>query len=121
MLIEKHGNQLISKSSIAVQLAKDYIKNNYQFDISIEDIAKNTNVTPNHLSLIFKKEEGMTTKRYLTKVRMSTAMSLLQSGKIRIKDVASMVGYPNQLHFSSEFKKYYGKSPKLFIKEKVEG
>lgn len=118
MLVEKHGYQPASKSSIAVQLAKDFIKNNYQFDITIEDVAKNANVTPNYLSSIFQKEENMTTKKYLTMVRMSNAMSLLQSGKVRIKEVSAMVGYPNQLHFSNEFKKYYGHSPKQFMKEK---
>ena len=39
-------------------LAKDFINNNYQFDIKISDIAKNANVTPNYLSSIFQKEEG---------------------------------------------------------------
>ena len=120
MLFEKHGSQQVSKSSIAVQLAKDFIKNNYQFDITIEDVAKNANVTPNYLSYIFQKEEKMTTKKYLTTVRMSNALSLLQSGKLMIKEVASMVGYPNQLHFSNEFKKFYGRSPKQYTKENID-
>ena len=57
----------------------------------------------------------MTTKRYLTKVRMTQALSLLQSGKMKVKDVAEAVGYPNQLHFSNEFKKYFGKSPISYL------
>ena len=117
MIMEKEGSQAIDKSSVTVQLAKDFIKNNYQFNITIEDIAKNAHVTPNYLSSIFQKEEHMTTKRYLTKVRMTNAMSLLESGKLRIKEVSMLVGYPNQLHFSSEFKKYYGKSPIFYLKE----
>lgn len=115
MIYEREGTQTMSKTSVTVQLAKDFIKNNYQTEISIEDIAKNANVTPNYLSAIFQKEENMTTKRYLTKIRMTQAMSLLQSGKMKVKDVSEAVGYPNQLHFSNEFKKYYGKSPIAFL------
>ena len=115
MMYEKEGLFKLGKGDITVQLAKNFINNNYQFDISIEDIAKNANVTPNYLSAAFVKKEGMTTKKYLTKVRMEKALSLLQSGKFKIKEVAELVGYPNQLHFSSEFKKYYGVSPSEYL------
>ena len=115
MIYEREGTQTMSKTSVTVQLAKDFIRNNYQTEITIEDIAKNANVTPNYLSAIFQKEENMTTKRYLTKIRMTQAMSLLQSGKMKVKDVAEAVGYPNQLHFSNEFKKYFGKSPISYL------
>ena len=115
MIFEKDGTQTMSKASVTVQLAKDFIKNNYQFDITIKDIAKNANVTPNYLSAIFQKEEKMTTKKYLTKIRMTKAMGLLQSGKLKVKEVSDLVGFQNQLHFSNEFKKYYGKSPICFI------
>ena len=117
MIFDKEGTQSMSRTSVTVQLAKDFIRNNYRTDITIEDIAKNSNVTPNYLSAIFQKEENMTTKRYLTKVRMTQAMSLLQSGKMKVKDVAEAVGYPNQLHFSNEFKKYFGKSPIAYLGE----
>lgn len=117
MIYEKEGAQVMSKASVTVQLAKDFIHHNYQFDISITDIAKNANVTTNYLSAIFQKEEKMTTKKYLTKVRMNKAMGLLQSGKFKVGEVSKMVGFSNQLHFSSEFKKYYGSSPINFIKE----
>lgn len=120
MLFDRQGRQVMPKSSLTVQLAKDFIRNNYQFNITIDDIAKNANVTPNYLSAIFQKEEEMTTKKYLTKVRMNNAMNLLTSGKLKIKEVATLVGYPNQLHFSSEFKKYYGESPIHYIKENID-
>lgn len=104
---------------ISVQLAKEYIQNNYQFDISVIDIARNANVTPNYLSTIFRHEEGMSTKQYLTKVRMKKALTYLIEGNYSVKEVAKMVGYPNQLHFSTEFKKYYGNSPLHYMKEGI--
>lgn len=111
----KNGKDEISTSKVTIQLAKDFIYNNYQFDINIVDVAKNANVTPNYLSSIFNKQEGMSTKKFLTKVRMERAIILLETGQFSVKEVGEMVGYPNQLHFSGEFKKYYGSSPMHYM------
>ncbi len=117
MVYQKEGKVNVSSNRVTIDLAKNFIYNNYQFDISVLDIAKNANVTPNYLSTIFQKEEKMTTKKFLTMVRMKKAKELLVNGNFKIKEVGEMVGYSNQLHFSSEFRKYYGESPMHYIKE----
>lgn len=119
MFFLNSGSITVSSSRVAIDLAITFINNNYQFDIGIKDIARNANVTPNYLSTIFQKSEHMSTKTYLTKVRMKKAMELLNSGHFKIKEVAEMTGYKNQLHFSSQFKKYYGKSPLHYLKEGI--
>ncbi len=91
--------------------AKQYIYNNYQFAISVNDIASNVGVSPNYLANIFQEYEHMTTKQFLIKVRMENAKSLLLTNKYKIKEIAKNVGYANQLYFSNEFKKYYGVYP----------
>ena len=91
--------------------AKQYIYNNYQFPITVNDIASNVGVSPNYLANIFQEYEHMTTKQFLIKVRMENARALLLTKKYKIKDVALRVGYSNQLYFSNEFKKYFGEYP----------
>jgi AraC-like DNA-binding protein len=112
-LISHHGGKEASLTSKETHLtaAKDFILNNYQFDISVNDVASNVGVTPNYLAAVFQELEHSSTKSYLTQVRMAKAKLLLATGQYRIKDVAEMVGYKNQLHFSSQFHKYYGKTP----------
>ena len=105
-----------STKRVLVLLAQEFINNNYQFEIKITDIAKNVNVSPNYLSYAFKDVLNMSTKNYLTQVRMEKASSLLLSNKYNIQQVGLLVGYKNQLHFSAEFKKYYGISPKEYMK-----
>lgn len=107
----------ISSVKATVEQAKTFINNNYQFDITIKDIARNAKTAPNYLSTIFHKEEGMSTKKYLTMVRMKNARELLLTGHFKIKEVAERVGYDNQLHFSAQFKAYFGKSPLMYLKE----
>ncbi len=117
MLLSKEEVSGISTVKATVEQAKAFINNNYQFDITIKDIARNAKTAPNYLSTIFHREEGMSTKKYLTKVRMENAKQLLLTGHFKIKEVAERVGYDNQLHFSAQFRSYYGKSPLTMLKE----
>lgn len=97
--------------------AKEYIHNNYQFQITIIDVAANVGLSPNYLAALFREYEGMSTKSYLTNVRMEKAGALLTAGGRLIKDVARLTGYKNQLHFSGEFRKYFGCAPRDYARE----
>lgn len=101
-----------------VDLAQDYINQNYQMEITIADVAKKVGVTSNYLANIFATYLQKTPKAYLTEIRMEQAKKLLATHKYKIKEVGKLVGYKNQLHFSSEFKKYTGESPAFYAKDK---
>jgi AraC-like DNA-binding protein len=101
-----------------VESAKEFIHNNYAFDISAGDIAKSVGVSPNYLANIFREVENSSPKKYLIQVRMEQAAVLLSTHQYKIKEVAKMVAYPNQLHFSNAFHKYYGVSPLQYAKSK---
>src|SRR5574344_1779530 len=115
-MLNKFGGKLVDyKETMSyVSFAKEYIDNNYQFEVKIDDVANSVGVTPNYLANVFQKSEKMSPKQYLTKIRMEKAKLLLSKNQYKVKDVSNAVGYKNQLHFSNEFKKYYGCSPKNF-------
>ena len=115
----KIGNAVSHKGSYILG-AKEFILNNFQFSISIDDIANNVGVTPNYLANVFAKSEHMSPKQYLIKVRMDKACILLETGRYKVKDVTKMVGYKNQLHFSNEFKKQKGVSPLAYMNQNKE-
>jgi AraC family transcriptional regulator of arabinose operon len=98
--------------------AKDFIYNNYQYRIGVNDIATNVGVTSNYLANIFASLEHSSPKKFLIEVRMRNAAIYLRSGAYKINEVGKKVGYPNPLHFSSEFKKFYGVSPLNYMKGK---
>jgi len=102
-----------------VKEAKEFISNNFQFPISVQEIADSVNLTTNYLSNIFQETLGLSPKQYLTKYRMDKACMMLLDRKAKVKDVAAKVGYKNQLHFSGEFKKSVGLSPKHYQEKKA--
>ncbi|HKM02794.1 MAG TPA: AraC family transcriptional regulator, partial [Bacilli bacterium] len=101
----------ISQPKRHVKAAKDYILNNFQLNITISDIASNAGVTTNYLAYIFKQVTGVSPKQFLTSTRITRACNLLRVDAYPIKEIAKLVGYSNQLHFSSSFKKAVGVSP----------
>lgn len=98
-----------------VNVAKAFIWHNYQFDIKITDVADSVGLNPNYLSNIFTEVEGISPKKYLTRLRMQKACDMLRSGQSKVKDIAKKVGYDNQLHFSAEFKKAVAVSPTTYL------
>ena len=82
----------------------------------VDDIATNVGVTPNYLANIFAKFQKSSPKKFLTEIRMKNAAVFLRTGAYRIHEVGEKVGFSNQLHFSNEFKKYYGVSPLNYMK-----
>lgn len=98
-----------SKSVIAK--AKGYIDQNYQKDISLDDVSRLVDISPYYFSKLFKQEQGENFIEYLTKTRMSNARQLLKNKSYSIKEVCAMCGYSDPNYFSRIFKKYEGVTP----------
>lgn len=106
-------NTLSTRERIVLE-AKEYIKNNYQFNITMSDVSENIGVKNSYISKAFIDTLGYSPKKYLTELKMNQACFLLRDGKYTVKEVGQMVGYNDQLHFSNEFKKNIGISPIKF-------
>ncbi|MDN5361685.1 MAG: two-component system, response regulator YesN [Moorella sp. (in: firmicutes)] len=96
-----------------VEKAVAFINANYGRSISLEDVALVVNLSPAHLSRLFKKEMGRTVIEYLTLVRLEVAKRLLREGKT-IEEVAAAVGFNEATYFSRVFKREVGVPPGIF-------
>lgn len=91
--------------------AKKYIRSHYASALSLNFMADYLGLSPNYFSKIFKKYTGTGFIDYLTDLRLKKADELLKSGKYKIYEISSLVGYDNPTYFSRIFKKKYGYSP----------
>lgn len=92
----------------------NFINDNYHKDISLADMAKMSNCTPEHLCKVFKAHVGLRPFEYLAKKRIQEAKRLLSTNLYTISQVGKMVGYTNNSYFCSVFKKYEKLSPSEF-------
>ena len=94
-----------------VDMAKRYICENYHKQIKVEDIAGEIGVDRKYLRNLFFKYFSVSTKDYITEVRMEKAKELLCDKSLAVSEIALAVGYSDALGFSKIFKKHTGVSP----------
>lgn len=97
--------------------AMRYMELHYHDDIQISDIAYSVGIHPNYLSAMFKKEIGISPKKYLMNLKINKAKKLLRESDDPINLIASSVGFTDALSFSKFFKKEQGISPTKYRKE----
>ncbi|MFA7231873.1 MAG: AraC family transcriptional regulator [Victivallaceae bacterium] len=85
--------------------AQEYIFSNLANRIGVEDVAKELQVSREHLSRTFKSQTGETLMNYLIKKRMELACKLLISTNLSCKEIAGRTGYDNPMSFIRAFKK----------------
>ncbi len=95
-----------------IKEALNYIEQNFQNDISVEQISAFCGLNRTYFGRIFKETVGSSPQQFLLNYRMTKAAELLKLTGLSISDIGNAVGYPNQLHFSRAFKNVYGESPR---------
>ena len=99
-------------SDFYIKEAINFIEQNFQNDISIEEIAEVCGINRSYLGKIFKKSVGKSPQEFLMNYRMVKATELLKLTDLSIADIGKAVGYEDQLHFSRAFKTVLGISPR---------
>lgn len=97
-----------------VEDIKNYIKKNYNKEISNKVIGSQFGFSSNYIGQVFKNETGMTINEYLNKTRIGEAKRLLKDTQLRVFEIAYEVGFNDHQYFSSVFKKIVGITPKEY-------
>ncbi|WP_128658122.1 response regulator transcription factor [Paenibacillus sp. 598K] len=110
--ISEHAEQTGSDAEQSViEAARQFIEDNYRYDLNLTMIAERFNYHPSYFSEFFKAKVGRTFIQYLTDVRMAEAVRLLKETTLSLWDIAEFTGFSNASYFSAKFKKVHGVSP----------
>jgi len=112
--IQDNRRQL-SHSENLTKKAMDYINQHYSdVNLTLEKLSSQINVSISHLSMLFKKNSGVTFSKYLINIRITKAKELLDTTNLKIVDISEKVGYKDVYYFSHSFKKVTGVSPREY-------
>jgi len=93
----------------------DYISKNYQDDISLKKTSMWVNLSIFYLCKVFKKEIGISFKKYCTIYRLLKGAKHLRSrNNMTITDLCYIIGFNDLSNFILQFKHYIGCTPKKF-------
>lgn len=84
----------------------EYISTHYNQDISVEDAARELNLSTKQMQRIIKRETGRTFLSELTAHRMRIAEYLMRSSEMSLNDIAVHVGYNSYSGFWKAWQKY---------------
>ena len=96
---------------------KTFIQENYaKPGLSTDDIANHLEITSRYVQIALASE-GLTPSEYLKVCRLQAARRLLSSAALvdrSITEIAFECGFTSSAHFSTEFRKCFGASPRTF-------
>lgn len=98
-------------TKVSINDISKYIEENYNRDISLNEIGDFFSITPEYVSSLFKKERGENYLVFLSRLRMERAMEMLRDSELKTYEIAEKVGYYDTHHFSKVFKKLMGMTP----------
>lgn len=86
-------------------------------DFNVESLAENVGISRAQLHRKMKEITGISTGEFIRNLRLEQAARLISEQKINVTQVAYAVGFNNQTHFSTVFRKRYGMSPTKYAKK----
>lgn len=105
--IEVKGND----EELMERIMKVVNENMSDSDFNVEKMCDEVGVSRTQLHRKLKEMTGVSTSEFLRNIRLNEAARLIREHKINITQVSYMVGFANNSHFSTAFKKYFGMSP----------
>ena len=83
----------------------------YAHPLTREQLAKASNISPEHFSREFKRYTGLTFVEYVSRLRIRMAQEHLLLGSPTLQDVARLTGYKDSFYLSRKFKQIVGVAP----------
>jgi AraC-like DNA-binding protein len=91
-----------------------YMQQHLSATLTIEELAQLADLSPSHFSTLFKKTTGMSPLNYFIHLKLQQACLLLYTTDLKVKQVATIIGYEDPYHFSRLFKKSMHVSPEHY-------
>lgn len=112
------GHIADSRAWATYQRIRRHLQTHYLRLKTMTQVAEETGVDAAYLSRVFRRFHHSSPYKFLTRLKMGHAASLLLSPDSLVKIVADELGFEDPFHFSRTFKSVYGISPEQFANRK---
>lgn len=100
---------VVKKDPVSESIA--YMKANIDLSLSVQELARQQQLSGSHYMMLFKSKTGSSPIDYFIRLKMQYACQLLKQSSFKIGDIAAKIGYEDVFYFSRLFKKITGNSP----------
>jgi AraC family transcriptional regulator len=110
----KHGSTPVYRGGLGPSREKKvrtYIRERLNQQLSLDELAKVAEVSPNHFISLFRQSIGMTPHKFVVQQRLEYARTLLGNSKLTLLEIARHCGFQDQSQFTTTFRRYIGVTP----------
>lgn len=93
---------------------KQYIEDNLNANLCMADLAGIAHMSEFHFSRLFKQSTGCAPYRYVVGRRIQRGRELLAKTALPLYEISEKLGFGDQSHFTTVFRKNVGMTPKQF-------
>jgi RpiB/LacA/LacB family sugar-phosphate isomerase len=97
-----------------LQRVFQHIRENIARDLSVSELAQTVGMSQYYFSKLFKMSTGTTPHQYVMRQRVEKAQEHLRASRTALAEVATLVGFETQSHFTSVFRRLVGATPKHY-------
>jgi len=113
--VEPPGTAVLARAKAV--LLRDYLLAHLAQNTTLTELAALVHLSPHYLLKVFKNTFGSTPHQYVLRLRMGEAKRLLRLDPASICDVGLAVGFSDQSHFTSTFRRFTGQTPAQYRRD----
>lgn len=102
-----------AKSDV-IQNAVNYMRENLQKKLTLDDLASHVGYSSSHFGQLFKEKTGQSPLNYLCQLKIQRACQMLDFTNMKIKEITEELGFYDPYHFSKTFLKQVGEPPSQY-------
>ncbi len=105
-----------SLSARTLARIESYIEDRLGQPITLAELASVANVSRFHFARLFKRSTGVTAMAYVERARIRQAQDLLRKAELPLSEIALVLGFADQSHFTRRFHRHVGSTPAAFAR-----
>lgn len=113
------SDDLMEEQNPGISRSIQFMEQSLTRKITLDDIANEAGYSPSYLTTLFRKKTGYSPLSYFSHLKISKACEYLDFSKLKIKEIAFLMGYSDPYYFSKDFQKKMGLSPRNYRKRVV--
>lgn len=110
-LIESASSEIDSNP---VSAAVEYVRAHLDEPVTVNELAERVCMSPSAFAHLFRESIGVSPYQFVKGVRLERARILLVEDALSVSETARRVGYSSLSHFTNEFKRRYGVTPREY-------
>ncbi len=112
----KNSDDILVEENPVIQKTIRFMEQNVDKKLTLKEVADEVGYSITYLSTLFKRETNYSPISYFSHLKIIKSCEYLDQTKLKIKQIAFMLGYSDPYYFSKDFQKKMGVSPRNYRK-----